>query len=561
MAYIALTTAEIDAESPIDDNLLAKIKGNFDDHESRLQTVKAFPLEWRVNALLPQIGTYKGKQKRLDGLRQVSAQTMTVCQLALERPGTSGTLDIDIRKYKQVNHLIQSILSIYSGGINSIAQIAPATATQSISRVTAQILTQSITLFKSPLNVSSIILLGNNLVRYNLSGTVDADWVAGDSVLFASCTNGANNGTFTVVRTNDDGGNNVIITNASGVAQTSAAGTASLRAYSYNFTNPVSTEFVAGEIATMASHTGAASDGQKTIFAINRSGNNIIVKDAAGVVQGSAAGNVNVNRWIFSFSAAAPSDFVIGEKARLASHTNGANNGDFTITGVNQGGNNIVIYNALGVAQGAAAGTCNTCRWIYTLATSPASAFSAGQSAIISNATDPANNGVFVVKQVNRSALNNLVIYNTAGVAQAGAAGTAYHSNFIISFSSDLSAIFSTSSNIETQGTVGALMDGFFDVLEINRGGGANYNIVINNTAGVEQLNASGRVVTESKSIFTTRPKIVSSTQFLQTETVAAVFSSEAEITTADVAAKVVLGLDLVSIPAGYPENLTVQLI
>jgi hypothetical protein len=561
MAYQAILSTEIDAESPIDDNLMSKIKGNFDDHESRLQTVKAFPLEWKINTILTTIATSNGKIKRLDGLRQLSTQTMSLCQLALEKPGTSGTLDIDIRKYRQVSIPIQSVLSVFSANINSISQIAPATATQSISRVTAQISTQSITLFKSPLNVSSIILLGNNLVRYNLSGTVDADWIAGDSVLFASCSNAANNGTFTIVRSNDDGGNNLIITNASGVAQTTAAGNASLRAYSYNFTNPVSSEFVAGEIATMASHTAGASDGAKTIYAINQGGNNIIVKDAAGVAQGSAAGNVNVNRWVFSFSASAPSDFVVGEKARTASHTSGANNGDFTITGVNQGGNNIVVYNAAGVAQGAAAGTVNTCRWVYALASSPVSSFTIGQNVIFAGATDSADNGVFVVKQINRSGTDNLVVYNTAGVAQAGAAGTATHSNFILNFSSDQSGIFSTDSNIEVIGTVGALDDGFFDVLEINRGGGANYNVVVNNSAGAVQASAAGRIVTTSKSIFSTRPKITWSNNYLTTENVAAVFSTEAQITSADVTNKICLALDIISIPSGVPENLTVQLV
>ncbi|NBW80084.1 MAG: hypothetical protein EBR27_13950, partial [Betaproteobacteria bacterium] len=124
---------------------------------------------------------------------------------------------------------------------------------------------------------------------------------------------------------NQSGFASVVISNPSGVAQTGAAGTAQLQLMSYNFTNPVSTEFVAGEQAVFASHTSANNNGTLTIYKINQSGNNIWVKKSNGVTQGAAAGTASVGRWVFVYSSApATPDFTVGESAKMASHTNAA---------------------------------------------------------------------------------------------------------------------------------------------------------------------------------------------------------------------------------------------
>lgn len=576
MTYTPITSNQVDAESPIDDLLMETIKDNFADHEARLLLLKSYPITWQVNGLIDQLKPTVPRPssdlstRRLDGLRQVTAQSFTQCNFSVEYPGTSGTLEIDIRKYRAVNHLVTSILSQFSGSLTSVAQIAPALATQSIARATAQISTQSVALFKSAINISSIVSLGSDYWRYNLASAPDSDWKETDTVTFASCSNAANDGSFTIVRVNDDGGNNIVVYNASGVAQTSAAGNCTLRAYIYAFTNPVSSEFVVGESAVFASHSSGGNNGTFPIYAVNSSGNNIIVKNASGVVQAGVAGNANVLRFVYAFSSAASAtDFVVGESARMASHTSGVNNGDLRITAVNSGGNNVVVYNPSGATQGGAAGTVDTTRFIYALSSNPTSSFSVGHRFVATGTGDANNNGVFTVKEINRSGTNNLVVSNVNG-GPTGALGTLYHTRKIISLSSDQSAIYNTRSLIELRNMPNTSHVGFFTVLEVNRGGGSNYNVVVDIPTTIEQINPAGRITTESKSLFSTRPSFTipvsgentNNNAVIQRQTVEAVFDgTDGTVSSAEAAVPVLLGLDVLSYPAGNPKNLTVQLL
>ncbi len=567
---VIISPSQVDAKSPVDDDLMDGIRVDLNDLDSRFAGVKTFPYEFKVNGplafLVPSYGIYK----RLDGALVPTAQTLTFARMYCEVPGVSGNLIADVRKYRKTNTAITAISKQFSSSINSITQIAPALATQSISRATAQIATQSISRWKSTINISSIILLGNNLVRYNLAAALDSDWKQGDSITFASASSGVNNGNFTIVRVNDDELNNIVVTNASGVAQTGAAGNVALNAWAYNFTNPVNAQFVAGESATFAAHTSGGNNGTFTIYALNAGGNNIIVKNVNGVAQASAVGTTDVNRWAYTYSASVASDFAVGEFARMAGHSTGANNGDFRITGVNVSGNNIVVFNAAGVVQGAAAGTANTTRWIYALASDPTSQYSLAQRAVISGATNPANNGTFSVVQINRLGTNNLVVVNTAGVTQAGAAGTLDHERTIISFSSDQSAIYTTESNIEIGGTLPSAGNlGQFDVVEVNRGGGANYNVVVNNASSVAQASPAGRVLIESKSILTSfltlnfpavSTENTNNNSFLQAVSTSSL-NANAVISAGDVSNGVLLSLDIRSIPSGPIADVVVQIV
>lgn len=567
MAFVALTAAETDAKSPVDDLLFGKVRDNFDDLNSRLIAAKTFPYDYRINGPLSFINPRYGYRKRLDGALISGIQTLTFAKLYCETPGVLGALSVDIRKYKKTDTPITSILRQYNGAINSISQIAPSIATQSITRATAQIATQSITRFKAALNITSIILLGNNLVRYNLSSAPDSDWTSASSVLIASATTGANNGTFTIVRTNDDGGNNIVITNASGVAQTGAAGNINLNLWSYNYVNPVSTEFTAGENVLLASHTAGGSDGSLPIYAINNGGNNIIVNSSSPVAQAGVAGTADVQRWTFTYASAVPSDFVAGEYARMAGHTSGGNNADLLITAINSGGNNIIVYNTSGVLQGGVAGTANTTRWVYALASDPSSQVSATDTIVIASATTAANNGVFTVKQVNRSATNNVVVSNVNGVTQVGAAGTVASARILVAFSSDQSAVYTTSSNIEISETVANVLNaGYYDVLQVNRGGGSNYNVVISNTAAVEQVSPAGRIMTESKSVLAAPLTLAFPTSGTNTVNNSALqiaattsMSSEAVFSSGDIAAGAVLAVDIISIPSGNISDIVIQ--
>jgi len=556
-----IAPSQTDAKSPVDDNLMDSIRLDLDYLDSLVSGGK-FNLSFGLDGQL--IGA-AGFKRAVDIVPIYNQFTPIACRFGLRKSGSSGQMRFDIRRHIEVKIPITGIDHQLDLLTQSISNIAPALATQSISLATPTIATQSITFAKAALNVQSIILLGNNRVRYNLNTAPDSDYAIGDSITFASCTNALNNGTFTIVELNQSGHPSVVISNASGVAQTGVAGTAQLQLMSYNFVNPVSTQFVAGEQAVFATHTTGANNGTKTIYAVNQTGNNIWVKNATGATQAGVAGTAQVGRWVYTYLAAVSSpDFTVGEKAKMASHTTGANNGNFTITALNSGGNNIIVYNPAGVAQGGVAGTANTNRWIYALPSDPSTNISVGQTAQLENHTTAANNGNFVVKQINRLSLNNIVIYNEAGVAQAGIAGNTRHTRKLIKFASDQSANFTLLSFIEMVGTVsGSYLKSDsrepFQVLEINRGGGANYNVVIDVPSAALQSSPAGFVQTEMKSIFNANPTLQNDLTALEpNEWVSG--SSTDFVSPLVIPANATLGLYLFEIPAGDPQTFRVTL-
>lgn len=551
-----IAATQTDKKSPVDDQLMDAIRENLDylDSQIAVSGSQAFPL--RVNGELAGLPDDVEFRRRLDGAIIGASGTFTINRLYLGDPGDSGTLEIDARKYQSVLVAIQEILDQYSATISSITRAGSAFATQSITRTTTQVNTQSITRFKGAINIDSIITIGNNEVRYNLASAVDGDYAVGDSILVSGATAGANNGTFVIVRLNDDGEDNIVITNASGVDQTSAAGTVDLEAFSYNLINPANSEFTAGEKALFASHTSGANDGTLEIYSINDGGNNIIVKNPGGATQGGVAGTIDVQRFSYNLSSAASSDFAVGETAHMTSHSSGVNNGDFTITALNNGGNNVQVYNENGTTQGGVAGNVDSNRWIYALPSDPSSDFAVNDEMVVSGASNSANDGTFVVKEVNRSATNNLVVFNEAGVTQGGSGGTLRHINKLYRFATDQSSIFTAStpaSRIEVENCVDEVNNGQFDVLEVNRGGGSNFNVVVRSEFGTNQASPSGRITVESKSIFSVTPKITVTEKIQLAAN--GTFNAEAAVVATDM-----IGLEVLQIPSGNPRDVVLQL-
>lgn len=548
------------AKAPVDEQLMDDIRLNLEDLDSRVSTSGSSDYQFKANGYLNNIT----KLNRVDGCVVSQSVTLQRCVAMLEYGGAGGTLTIDIKRVTKPDSKITQILRQFSSSINSIARAGSSINTQSVTRATAQVSTQSITQWKSNINISSIILVGNNKVRVNLASQPDSDWKVGDSVNVSSASNALNDGNFTILELNQDGGNNVVFTNASGVEQSGATGTLRLNAWSYNLTNPANAHFAAGESALLASHTEPGNNGTLPIYAINQGGNNIIIKNASGETQGTATGTIDTNRWIFAFSSAAPADYVVGEKALTASHTSGSNDGSFPIAAVNSGGNNVVLYNTAGVVQGGAAGNVNTKRWVVFFSSDPSAQVSTGYNVSIVGASNSLNNGDFEVKQVNRSTSDNVVIYNDAGVAQGGAGGSLVTKRALIKFASDQSATITTLSRITVFGSMRGLSDGDWSVLEVNRGGGSNYNAVVElPSTSVEQVGAAGRVVFESKSVFDTLPSFVippKSSGFVGTHglvTSNAVLNSSRKI----IPSGTLLMADIISIPDGSPKNLTIHLI
>jgi hypothetical protein len=402
---------------------------------------------------------------------------------------------------------------------NGLEQTSPGGTVQGVTRVTETLSTQSITQWKSALDVVSIVDLGGNLWQYYLSSQPDEDWEVNDWVTFSSCTTPGNNGTFKIVRKNDNGSASIVVSNESGAAQTAATGRCVLRAYSYNFSVPASQNFVVGETAAFSGHavsTNAGNNSKFEIYAANASGNNIIVKNPVGEEQNDPAGVVDVLR--FSYNMAIPvsqADFIVGDTVTASGHSTSGNNGIFTITAINSDGNNIQVYSESGSTQGGIAGSVNSNQWVIALPTDPSSQIEPGQEVYLSGLTAAGNNGQFVVRQVKRANTNNITLENPAGSQQNSSAGTIAHTRKLVKFASDQADLFSTTSWIEIQGvpssfysTVASSALGH-QVLEINRGGGASYNLVIKvDGAASEQASPAGWVALESRSIFSTTPKI-----------------------------------------------------
>lgn len=563
-----ISAAQTKAKAVIDDNLMDSIRGNLNylDVITTSGGVPVYP--WNING---KLRTLPGRiAKRIDMQFLHAAQTFSRVRLAQEKSGSSGVTEIDIRYHSTPKTPIIEIAHKFSLSTTSISQIAPGLATQSIVRATTQVATQSISRAKSTKNIQSIISLGSNLWRINLDTAVDTDWKVGDSILVGGATTGTNNGTFVIVEANQSGWPSVVVSNASGAAQNAASGTVDLQCFSYNLVNPANAHFVAGESIITASHTTPANNGTLTIYAINSGGNNIWIKNPTGATQAGILGTCDTTRWIYAYGSAVSTDFRVGDKARFASHTTPANNADLTIVAINSGGNNIIVSNVAGVAQGAAAGTANTLLWKYSFASDPSANVVVGESVVTASHTTSANNGTFTVVKVNDTTANNVVVYNASGVAQAAAAGTVTHTHKLVKFSSDQSLIYSAGvSYVEIfdtpDGSYRAVDNKLpFKVLEVNRGGGANYNIVISNEVGLAQLAPAGYIGIEGRSIFTaadgSKPQLSADLVGLTPNGVLKATYTGSAIAAVAIPAQTYLGLYILQIQAGAAENLTVVL-
>jgi len=236
---------------------------------------------------------------------------------------------------------------------------------------------------------------------------------------------------------------------------------------------------------------------------------------------------------------------------------------------VNSGGNNIIIQNSAGVAQGAAAGNANTSRWKYSFASDPSTQVQIGHTMLFSGHSSLFNNGTFSVVDVNETTANNVVIYNESGVAQIGAAGTTTHTRKLIKFFSDQSLIYSTASYIEMEECPDSnynikISTLPYKVLQVNRGGGANFNIVIDLPAGGSQAGAAGFISIEGRSIFTaadgSKPQVSSALLGKSPNRILKAEFSGSAISTTPVPAQTYLGLYILQMQAGSPENLSVIL-
>jgi hypothetical protein len=558
-----ISSTQTDAKSPVDDNLMDSIRIDLDYLDSQI-TGGSGLFCFNVNGPLRLANNLKGEA--LDTALYYTEFAPGVCRAILKKSGLSGKLKFDLRKAIATKTPITGIESLFIGSTQNIARVATPLNTQSITRSQSTTAVQSLTYAKSALSIISITDLGEDFFKYNFSGSLlDADYQIGQYILISGATNANNDGLFEILEVNNSGFSSIVVSNALGVEQTGAAGTGNLTLFSYNFVNPANSDFVVGEDAFFSSMTNGVNNGSKEIYKVNELGNNLWCYVPSGVTEGLGSGTADVSRWVFLQSSSVnTSHFVIGENALLAGHTNPSNDGNKKIVDINRTGNNVVIYNSAGVAQGGAAGTTGSNRWIYSFSTDPSVDIDVGDEVYFKDHTTAANNGIFTVVIVNISSLNNVVIYNEAGVAQAGILGTGRTTLKKVKFSSDQSANYTTDESfIEMEDTVSGLYRRAswkeqFLVLDVNYGGGANYNVIIDGQDYPEQPTAAGFIHQEMKSIFIAPPEEVISTIGNTEDRTIRIQSSN--FVAANILTTETLYLYLLEIPEGTPRDLTVWL-
>jgi hypothetical protein len=579
--FISIPSTDLDFKSPIDETLMLQLMENDQylfDNLGGGGGGGGGPTQWKVNGPLSvlrgQIASIPAKGYNLDGSIVSTAQAWSRVRLALREVGTGGQVKIDIKRHLRTNHTITSIAHQMILATQAVGRLGSPILTQAISLRTPSVATQSIARTKTQLDIQDIISLGSSRWRLNIEGgiLIDSDWKVGQSILISSATNATNNKQVTIDSINDDGHPSIIFTSATGVQEINSPAVVNLQMFTYTYINPVDSDaFFPEEIVIFATHTTAANNGQKTIARVNDSGNNIIIYNttAGAIPQAGAVGTVQTTRWVYTYGAPVlTTDYFVGELILAAAHTTAANNGSFLIRAINDGGNNIVVTNTAGVNQAGAVGNVNTHRWVYSFLTDPSLGSVVGDLFSGFTHTSGGNNVVGAdIKELNRLGLNNLVIYNPSGVVQGGAVGSVRSRKTIVSFATDVSASYIVGRSFATlKNCFLAINDGiYYEVVEINRGGGANYNIVIENSSALTssvaltQAFAKGQVDYESRSLFSTLPVlVVNAEQFSADEPdfggTSAVFYP------GNVVANSIIAIDVLELPTGTPQDLSIDL-
>lgn len=558
---------QTDAKSPIDQQLMDALRLNQEYIDGQLGAGSAGGIiGFRVNGYLNRIKALlsQGAGKNLDGGILSEAVTFAKASLYLEKVGTSGALEVDVLRHKEVQQPIIDISSQYDGVIQSIGRLGSPLATQGITLATPIISTQSIARVKPTLNVESIVQVGTTHFLYTFTGPVllDDDYKLGDNITFSGASIGSNNGSKVIAGINYDGLPSILVDNVSGAPEGSGA-TADLDLFEFTYSSIVDPDYFAGEIVVFAGHTSGTMNGIKTIYKTNEAGNNIWAKIPNGVTQAGVAGSAQTARILYVYGAIVDdTNYIVGEKADMTSHGSAGNNGKFTIVSVNTVGNSIKVYNSTGNggAQAGAAGSANTLRWLYATPTDPSNDFIIGDFVEFLSTANSLNAGIFEVKNIKRFSLNNLEIYNEDGVTQGFISGGILHTKRIISFAEDFSLFYLQDiSQVALEDVLSQDGDGrTYTVVEINRGGFSNYNIVISDAASVGQnFSPKGRVSREIRTIFDQRPRIEVNTEvgarFMQTDI-------DATFALGGVDADTILSMDILEVPEGLPSTMLLSL-
>src|ERR1035437_10333595 len=88
------------ALAPVDDNLMDSIRLDLGYLDASIIAASATDYFFKANGSIAAFPQTNGIRKRIDGAIIAEAHTFSRCRLFCGTPGASGTLEIDIRKYK-----------------------------------------------------------------------------------------------------------------------------------------------------------------------------------------------------------------------------------------------------------------------------------------------------------------------------------------------------------------------------------------------------------------------------------------------------------------------------
>jgi len=561
---------QTDAKSPIDQHLMDSIRLDLDDLDTRVENLAGNQggsgvINFKVNGPLKVIrrGLDKGFGKKLDGAIVSNPLKFSRANLFLEQGGTSGKLEVDVKRWKSLRLPIDEIAAQFKDTTQSIGRVGSSLATQAIDLATPNIDTQSITYAKGQLGIVSISDMGDNKFLYTFSGTteLDSDYSQGDYIKFNGCVDSNNDGEFQILNVNYNGLPSVLVENSNGVEQNVVGGNGQLSLYEFTYLASVDSQFSPGEVVIMSGHTNVANDGQKLIYKINEGGNNILCKYPGGEEQASAAGQAQVTRFKYTFSSA-PDDtlFIIGEKAEFSGHTSAANDGKLELKEVSTASSQVIVSNVNGVAQAGAAGNMDSLHWSYATSQDSSNDIAVGDSVEFSGHDDANNDGTFIIQKVNRNATNNLEVYNENGATQSGANGDIITVKKVVWFLDDYATNFEVDKSLITLAHLEESLAPISEymVKEINRGGFTNYNVVIEAEGLPLQDTRTGIVETEGRTIFDVRPSLEVAQPGINKRMQ---FSTNATfLNNGEVEGDIMLTMDILELQEGSPMGLTLSL-
>lgn len=174
--------------------------------------------------------------------------------------------------------------------------------------------------------------------KYSFLNNVNDAFAIGEDAVFSGHTDLNNDGSFEILRKNEDSGFNIIVYNELGVAQPGISGDANTNRFVYALDSDPDGFFIIGDTAVMAGHSDAPNDGEFELVDVKYLGNNnVVVYNPLGVEQLVAGGTVEHLQKAILFREDQSSNFEAGQSLASVDDTaDVANEGEYLIVDQNR---------------------------------------------------------------------------------------------------------------------------------------------------------------------------------------------------------------------------------